>query len=103
MGEFSALHWTLIAVIVLLACGGRGAYVADRKDRPGLEGFLLGLFLGPIGIALEYALRDGSRRKQALRKKRKDEEELARRLAEWYEWQPGNPPGRKNLHRPKAG
>jgi hypothetical protein len=34
----------------LLVCGGFGAYVAVEKGRSGLEGFLFGLILGPIGV-----------------------------------------------------
>ena len=33
-----------------MVCGGFGAYASDERDRSGLEGFMFGLFLGPMGV-----------------------------------------------------
>lgn len=38
-------------VVFMVICGGIGAFVRNGKGEP-LEGFLAGLFLGPIGVIL---------------------------------------------------
>jgi hypothetical protein len=42
--------WIPILIIGLLVCGGFGAYVADSRGRPGIEGFVFSAVLGPIGV-----------------------------------------------------
>jgi hypothetical protein len=41
----------VFACVYLLVSGGLGAYVGHKKGRPVLEGLLVGLILGPIGVA----------------------------------------------------
>jgi hypothetical protein len=41
----------VFACIYLLVSGGLGACVGHQKGRPVLEGLLVGLILGPIGVA----------------------------------------------------
>jgi hypothetical protein len=38
------------AGIYVLICGALGAYASDERGRSGLEGFMFGLFLGPMGV-----------------------------------------------------
>jgi hypothetical protein len=54
-----ALAAVIVAVIVVSAVSGAvGLWLADYKLRSPLEGFLLGLLLGPLGILIEAALPD---------------------------------------------
>jgi hypothetical protein len=46
------------AGVYALICGAFGAYVAGEKGRSGREGFLFGLFLGPIGVVAVACLPD---------------------------------------------
>lgn len=46
----AALLWILIAFAT--------AHVADIKGRSGFGGFLLGLFFGPVGLAIVLLLTD---------------------------------------------
>jgi len=48
----------LAAILVFAASGAGGILLADYKLRPPLEGFFLGLLLGPLGILIEAALPD---------------------------------------------
>ncbi len=51
----------LIGVVVgWLACGAFGYYVARAKGRPGSEGVLFGLLLGPLGLLLVVLLPAGA-------------------------------------------
>jgi hypothetical protein len=47
-----------ILIIVAIACafGASGAWIATQKSRDALEGFLLGLLLGPVGVLIEVFL-----------------------------------------------
>jgi hypothetical protein len=45
-----------VAVILLPVCAGVGFGIARWKRRAGFEGFLLGLFLGPLGLLIEAFL-----------------------------------------------
>ena len=46
----------LVAACILGSCSTCGGVVAYRKKRRPIEGVLLGLFLGPIGVAVESYL-----------------------------------------------
>lgn len=46
-------------VVVWLSFGGFGAWIASIKNRPTLEGALVGLFFGPLGCLIEALLPDG--------------------------------------------
>lgn len=46
--------YTVIALGVVT--GAIGAYIAERKKRSHLEGFLLGFFFGLIGILISLVL-----------------------------------------------
>lgn len=52
----------LIVLVVWIAMGGVGAYVAVQKQREPIEGLLFALLLGPIGILIEVLLPEGKRR-----------------------------------------
>jgi len=57
-------YWVLMLVgagVYVLICGGFGAYVANEKGRSGLEGFLFGFLLGPIGVVAAACLPDQDR------------------------------------------
>ncbi len=43
--------WTIAGTVVYaLICGAFAAYASDERGRSGLEGFMFGLFLGPMGV-----------------------------------------------------
>ena len=46
----------MLIACALGSCSTFGGIVAYRKKRQPAEGMLLGLFLGPIGVAVEYGL-----------------------------------------------
>jgi hypothetical protein len=46
----------IILGVALLVFGQLGAWVAGQKGRRPVEGFLLGLFLGPLGVIVEGQL-----------------------------------------------
>ncbi|MDC1060856.1 hypothetical protein OAP99_01550 [Flavobacteriaceae bacterium] len=45
-----------IAIALGVVTGAIGAYIAEQKNRPHLQGFLLGFFFGLIGILLVLLL-----------------------------------------------
>jgi cytochrome bd-type quinol oxidase subunit 1 len=45
-------------VIGILVIAGFGAWVADKKGRDHMEGFMLGLSLGLLGVIVEALLSD---------------------------------------------
>lgn len=45
-----------IGLAVSVVVGAIGAYLAETKGRPHLEGFLFGFFLGLIGILIIFIL-----------------------------------------------
>jgi hypothetical protein len=45
-----------MAIYNFFVCGFAGAYVSTEKNRAGHEGFLLGLFLGPVGVVVAACL-----------------------------------------------
>lgn len=65
----------IVGAVVWIICGAAGSVICENKGRSALEGFLLGLLLGPIGLiicgvlpkdvtAIEHrALRSGAIRK----------------------------------------
>jgi hypothetical protein len=62
---WSVFFRTILSPITLLAVifgstilGAFGIWLADYKLRSPLEGFVLGFFLGPLGILIEAALPD---------------------------------------------
>ncbi len=50
------MEFLVIWLIVGGVLGCVGAWVAAQKNRPGGEGFMLGFFLGPLGLILEALL-----------------------------------------------
>jgi hypothetical protein len=46
----------LIIAGIACAFGGSGAWIATQKSRDAVEGFLLGLLLGPIGVLIAVLL-----------------------------------------------
>jgi hypothetical protein len=74
------------AGIYLLVCGGFGAYVADQKGRSGLEGFLFGLILGPIGIVAIGTMPTLERTVIAIEEE--EGEDIGHRIAEQYQPRP---------------
>ena len=46
----------LLVACALASCSTFGGIIAQRKKRRPAEGVLLGLFLGPIGVAVESRL-----------------------------------------------
>jgi hypothetical protein len=59
---FLALIFSPILIPTVLVglplCGMLGLWVAERKLREPIEGFFLGLLLGPLGVLIEAALPD---------------------------------------------
>jgi hypothetical protein len=57
---FGLLLWLPIlvplAAIALPGCAALGGAIAERKRRDSVEGYLLGLLLGPIGVIVAGAL-----------------------------------------------
>jgi hypothetical protein len=51
----------LIIVGIACAFGGYGAWITAEKSRDALEGFLLGLLLGPIGVLIAVFLPTNAR------------------------------------------
>jgi len=45
-----------IAIALGVVTGAIGAYIAEQKNRPHLQGFLLGFFFGLIGILIALLL-----------------------------------------------
>lgn len=45
-----------IAIALGVVTGAIGAYIAERKNRPHIHGFLLGFFFGLIGILITLVL-----------------------------------------------
>jgi hypothetical protein len=62
------MDWLVFICLLLaiLACifGGLGAWVATHKHRGTLEGFILGLLFGPLGVLVEALLPNGSETSQ---------------------------------------
>ncbi len=54
--------WFCTLVIYALICGLLGIAIAECKRRSKTEGFMLGLLLAVVGIAVEIALPKGSHR-----------------------------------------
>jgi hypothetical protein len=79
--------WAL-AGIYLLVCGGFGAYVAHQKGRSGLEGFLFGLILGPIGVAAVGTLPTLERTTLAAEEADDEGDEIGRRISERFQARP---------------
>jgi hypothetical protein len=52
--EYPVLLLSIAAALSL--CAAIGGLIADLKKRPPVEGMLLGLMLGPIGVAVEARL-----------------------------------------------
>jgi hypothetical protein len=75
----------------LLLCGV-GAYVSNAKHRPGAEGFILTLILGPLGVLIAALMPTEEppkpeRRYIADRKRRaEEEEEELPEVADWLNW-----------------
>ena len=77
--------WRLVCLgICMLLCGAFAAYVADQKGRSGVDGFVLGFILGPIGIAWEFLRPYDSDFEQSLMKKSGKDRESFRLIAESY-------------------
>lgn len=47
----------VVAIAISAAFGWWAATIGARKGRSKLEGWILGIFLGPIGIVIAYLLR----------------------------------------------
>jgi len=43
-------------IVVWILCGVGGAYLAKEKGRPQVEGFILGVVLGFLGLIIEACL-----------------------------------------------
>ncbi len=58
MDQISSLWtWMLVgAWIYAIICGGFGSYVSNVNGRSGLEGFVFGLLLGPVGVVAAACL-----------------------------------------------
>lgn len=48
--------WIVGAVVWIGVCGWLGSWIAGEKGRDSTEGWLLGAFLGPLGILIELLL-----------------------------------------------
>ncbi len=59
--------WWLIALLPL-AGGAAGAYLDADKGRSPVEGFALGVLLGPLGLFIVFLLPDGERDDLVFRK-----------------------------------
>ena len=77
-----------IVVAYLLVCGGFGTYVAHQKGRSGLEGFLFGLILGPIGVAAVGTMPTLERTAPAAEEGEEEGDEIGRRIAERFQPRP---------------
>jgi hypothetical protein len=94
MEQLSTLVWLFIGgAIYFIACAGFGAYVADQKGRSRLEGMLFGFVLGPFGVVAEGTLPTLKPKLSTTNDEEDDEwgKEIARRIAEQYQPQPGKP------------
>jgi hypothetical protein len=93
MDAFSYAIGYLVALgVYLLICGGLGAYCSTQKGRSGIEGFCMGILLGPfgviaaaclpeqLGIAAQQSATDNSEEAPSLRAS--DEEWEAWRIAQ---------------------
>jgi hypothetical protein len=89
MDGLPTLHWTFIGGgIYLLVCGGFASLIAYQKRRSIFEGFLVGFFLGPIGIVWEMLRWHGARAERARKKKDEADKEIFRQTTEHYRPRP---------------
>ena len=105
MGQLSVLHWMLFgAGVYCLICGGFGAYVAHQKCRSGLEGFLFGAVLGPIGVVAVGTLPTIKKSPSAAEEDDEQQEDnIGQRIAEQYQSRPRKLSGESAERRPKGG
>lgn len=61
------MEWLLPVALILLAHGALGSWVASQKRRSALEGAILGLLFGPLGVLVEALLPQGEH--QVLKKR----------------------------------
>jgi hypothetical protein len=57
MAEYlTATNVFLAAAVYLAVCGAAGAYVSGQLGREGIEGFVLALLFGPLGVLIAACL-----------------------------------------------
>jgi hypothetical protein len=78
----------VFACVYLLVSGGLGAYVGHQKGRSVLEGLLVGLILGPVGVAAFRTLLTLEGTTLAAEEVEVEEEEDSRRNAEGVQARP---------------
>jgi len=44
------LIYGMVAIFVAAVCSGVAAWVASEKNRPGIEGAVIGFLFGPLGL-----------------------------------------------------
>lgn len=49
-----------IGIVVWIICGIAGAVIASNKGNSGCAGFMLGIFLGPIGLIIAFAMSENA-------------------------------------------
>jgi hypothetical protein len=50
------MEWLILIGVLAVAFGGLGGWVATQKQRSALEGLVLGLLFGPLGVLVEALL-----------------------------------------------
>ena len=49
-------EWLFVLILAWVLLGGLAAWIAGQKNRPRMEGFLLGSLFGPLGVLVEALL-----------------------------------------------
>jgi hypothetical protein len=84
----SPIAMLMITGVYLLVCGGFGAYAAHQKGRSRVEGFVFGLFLGPIGVVAVGTMPTLGRTTPMAEIVDEEGEEIDRRIAERFQPRP---------------